>query len=55
MTKLTTLQMKNINGGTNITGSLISAILRSGTVLIDIGRYAGSGIRRLIYNQMCGF
>lgn len=55
MKKLTNSQMKSIKAGTNMTGTMLSAILRSGTILIEIGRYAGSGIRRLVYNQLCGF
>ncbi len=54
MKKINDKQMQSIKGG-SITGSLWSALVRGFTTFSDIGRFAGSAIRRMIGRNMCGF
>ena len=54
MKKLNTNQMIKIKGN-GISASLINAV-RSGVMsIVDIGRYFGSAIRRLVERNMCNF
>lgn len=46
-------ELLQIVGGINITGSLINAIHRGISVIIDVGRSLGSAIRRAIGGSMC--
>ena len=46
-------ELLQIVGGINITGSLISAIHRGISVIMDVGRNLGSAIRRAIGGTMC--
>ncbi|MDD6323428.1 MAG: hypothetical protein PUA73_02325 [Bacilli bacterium] len=44
-------QLKEINGGTSIT--LINAIVRGISLLIDFGRSVGSAVRYITSNKTC--
>lgn len=47
------MELVNIYGGVNISGSLISAFTRGITVLLDLGRSLGSSIRRVTRGRLC--
>lgn len=51
--KLTNKELKNIKGGAGITGTLINAFISGLNSFMDIGRYFGSGIRRLFSGNSC--
>ena len=51
--KLTKKESKNISGGAGITGTLINSLIKGFTTFMDIGRYFGSSIRRLIGGNSC--
>lgn len=42
-----------ISGGSTLSGTAISALTKIFEVLINSGRYVGSGIRRIIFKSMC--
>ena len=46
-------ELLQIVGGISITGSLISAIHRGISTIMDVGRSLGSAIRRAISGSMC--
>lgn len=46
-------ELLQIVGGISITGSLISAIHRGISVIMDVGRSLGSAIRRMFGGTMC--
>ncbi len=50
---LTKTELLNIEGGLNISGSLISSLVRGASVLLDLGRSLGTAIRRLVSNNLC--
>lgn len=54
MKKLSENEMKQIKAG-SISGTLWNAIVKGFTSISDLGRYAGSAIRRLIGRNLCGF
>lgn len=54
MKKLTTNEMKQIKAG-SISGTLWNSIVKGFTTIGDLGRYAGSAIRRLVSKNLCGF
>lgn len=51
--KLSKKESKNIIGGANITGTFINSLIKGFTTFMDIGRYFGSSIRRLIGKNYC--
>lgn len=54
MRKLTKSEMKQIKAGA-ISGTLWNSIVKGFNSIGDLGRYAGSAIRRLIGRNLCGF
>ncbi len=50
--KLNKRELKNIKAG-SITGSLINSLISGFKMFIDVGRYLGSGLRRLISGRSC--
>ena len=55
MKELSNIELKNVVGGINITGSLITSIIKGVTTFLDLGRAVGSAIRRAISGNMCSF
>ena len=53
--KLTNTELKSIVAGASVSSSLINSILRGVNVFVDIGRYLGSSIRRIISKEICPF
>lgn len=51
--KLTNKELKMIIGGASITGTLINSLIKGFNAFLDIGRYFGSSIRRLIGKSAC--
>lgn len=51
--KLTNKELKMIVGGATISGTLINSIIKGVNSILDIGRYFGSSIRRLIGRNAC--
>ncbi len=51
--KLTKKEAKMISGGAGISGTLINALIKGFNAFMDIGRYFGSSIRRLIGGNYC--
>lgn len=54
MKKLTEKEMKKVKAG-SISGTLWNAIVKGFSSISDLGRYAGSAIRRLVSRDLCGF
>lgn len=52
MKALNNIELKNIKGG-SVSGTLINSVVRGINAFLDIGRYFGSGLRRIIGNQKC--
>lgn len=55
MKKLTKQQLANINGGVNISGTLINAIIKGINSFLDLGRSIGTAIRRVQTGNICKF
>lgn len=55
MQKLTNNEMLKITGGGSVSGTLINAIWNGVKAFIDVGRYAGSAIRRMIDKNLCKY
>lgn len=55
MKKLTRQQLANINGGVNISGTLINAIIKGINSFLDLGRSIGTAIRRVRTGNLCKF
>ncbi len=53
MYKIEYEQLKDIKGGTNITGSLIDAITSLVGFVYDIGKSIGSSFRRIKSDNLC--
>lgn len=53
MRELNKKEMLNIDGGTNITGSMMTAIYRTIEIIYSIGESLGSYIRRVVEKKMC--
>lgn len=53
MKELNSLELYNIEGGLNITGTLISSLTRGVNALLDLGRSLGTAIRRIGSNNIC--
>ena len=52
--ELSNSEMKNIYGG-NLSASMINYLLKGLNIFTDLGRYIGSGLRRIFDNHMCDF
>ena len=46
-------KLKELKGGTNITGPIINAFVNVFNVIKDAGYSLGSGIRRISENNLC--
>lgn len=55
MIKLTKNELIEIEGGFNITGTLLNSITKGVSVIMDIGRSLGSSIRRIMSGNLCDF
>ncbi len=53
MIKLNKNELRAIRAGAGITGTLLNAILKGIDSFMDVGRYLGSGLRRLIGGKLC--
>lgn len=53
MTKINKDDLKEINGGTSITGTLINAFTDTLKTVYDFGKSLGSAFRRLKEDKMC--
>lgn len=53
MKELNKEELVCIDGGVNISGTLISSISRGITTLLDLGRSFGTAIRRIGSNNVC--
>ena len=51
--KLTKKELKMIRAGAGITASLLNSIIKGFNSFMDIGRYLGSSIRRLVGGTAC--
>lgn len=51
--KLTNKELKMIEGGAGISGTLINSLIKGINSILDIGRYFGSSFRRLIGKNAC--
>lgn len=50
--RLSKEELKQIHGG-DISGSLVSSMVRGITILLELGRSLGSSIRRVIDGNIC--
>lgn len=55
MKKLTSKQLSTINGGVNISGTLINAFVKGINSFLDLGRSIGTAIRRVQTGNLCKF
>lgn len=55
MKKLSKKEMLNTNAGATISGTLVNAIWTGAKLFVDIGRYAGSAIRRIVDKNLCRY
>ncbi len=53
MKDINEIKLKEITGGTNITGSLVDAITSLIGFVYDIGKSIGSSIRRISSDNLC--
>ena len=53
MNKLNRDELKSIDGGISISGTLINAFTSGMKTILDLGRSFGSAIRRLKENKLC--
>ena len=51
--KLTNKELKNIKAGFSLSGTVINALVNGVKAFMDVGRYFGSGIRRLFGGKSC--
>ena len=51
--KLTKEELKQIKAGATFSATLINSLVRGVNSVLDIGRYLGSSIRRLVGNKAC--
>ncbi len=47
------LTLQNVYGGAQISGTLINALSRAVTTLLDLGRSLGTSIRRIARKKIC--
>lgn len=55
MQKLSTQDMIQTSAGATMSGTLVNAIWNGAKLFVDIGRYAGSAIRRLVDKNLCRY
>lgn len=55
MKELNKNEMVKISAGGSISGTLMNAIWNGVKAFVDVGRYAGSAIRRLIDRNVCRY
>lgn len=55
MKKLKNEELKQIQGGANITGTLITSLARGLEVILELGRSLGSAFRRSKDNTLCSY
>lgn len=53
MNKLNVKELKEIKAGASISATLINALVRCVTSVMDVGRYLGSSIRRITGKNSC--
>ena len=53
MVKLEKEEMLNVEGGSSITGSMLTAIYKTIELIYTIGESLGTYIRRQVENKMC--
>lgn len=53
MNNLSSKELKEIEGGTSITGTIINAFTSSMKTLFDFGRSLGNSIRRIKEDKLC--
>lgn len=53
MQELTKEELQVIEGGINISGTLINSLMKGINTLLDLGRSLGSAIRRVQGNRVC--
>lgn len=53
MKLLTKNELKEINGGVNITATFINYAIRGINTLLELGRSLGTAIRRIRYGNIC--
>ena len=53
MNKLNNSELKEIEGGTSITGTIINAFTSSMKTLFEFGRSLGNSIRRIKEDKLC--
>ena len=51
--KISKKELKKITAGGKISATLLNYLIKGFTTFLDIGRYLGSGIRRITSNNMC--
>ena len=51
--RLSNSELKAIVGGAAISSSLINSLLKGANIFMDMGRYLGSSVRRIIEKRMC--
>lgn len=51
--RLTNKELKSIKAGFSLSGTIINAFVNGIKAFMDVGRYFGSGIRRLFGNSSC--
>ncbi len=52
--KLSKEELKRIYGG-DISGSMLSSMVRGITILLELGRSLGSSLRRVMDGNMCSY
>jgi len=53
MIKLNDLQLNNISGSLNLSGSLVASFSKSIAILLELGRSLGSAFRRSTSGRLC--
>jgi hypothetical protein len=53
MNKLKTYELKEIDGGFSLTGTIVEAFTKGLETILDIGRSFGSSLRRLNEGKLC--
>lgn len=55
MTKISEETLDSIQGGINLTGTFMSAILHGLDIILELGRSLGSALRRSHDNSLCSY
>ncbi len=53
MTKLSKEELQKVNGGIDLTGTLLNSFTSLIKILLETGRAVGSSLRRIEENQIC--